>query len=544
MTDQIALGIMWDRLISVTDEFLSSLVRGAFSTIVRESYDLTCVLLDRRARVIAQGTYSGPSFMRTAPVTLRHLLERFPPETLQPGDVLATNDPWIGTGHLFDISVARPVFFHGELVGYTLSITHLPDIGGTGFGAASREIFQEGLRIPPWKIVRAGEVDRQFIDLVRYNVRVPDQTIGDIFANINCNKVGEDKLVEFMAEYGLNDLQGLADQIIAVSEQAIRRELATFPDGTYSHEMQVDGAGEPVTLRCQVTVAGERIAISFEGTDGAVAGGVNVPFCYTNAMALYAVKCLTTADIPNNEGAVAPVSVAAPPGCILNAQFPSATGARHVIGHYVVPLVFGALAAAVPDRVQAESGMMNLVTVRGRKQSGEMFSSILFAAGGFGATRRSDGASTTPGPSNMAVTPVEVWEAETGTTIEAKRLLPDSGGAGTTRGGLGQEVVLRNTGTSPLVIACMGQKTDFPPSGAAGGGAGRPRRFLVEGRPVNPRGMFELAPGQALVLEEAGGGGFGAPHEREPKLVRRDLELGLITPEAAANIYRLDLQRN
>ncbi len=539
MLDQISLGIMWNRLISITDEFLSSLVRGAFSTIVRESYDLTCVLLDRRARVIAQGTYSGPSFTRTAPVTLRRLLEYFPPDTLKPGDVLATNDPWIGTGHLFDISVARPMFHRDRLIGYTFSITHLPDIGGTGFGAASKDVFQEGLRIPPWKIVSGGTVDRQFIELVRANVRVPDQTVGDIFANINCNKVGEERTLEFLNEYGLEDLDEIADQIIQVSEDAIRREIRGIPDGSYRHAMKVEGAGGTLTLRCCVDVAGDEIAISFDGTDGVVPSGINVPFCYTNAMALYAVKCLTTADIPNNEGAVAPITVEAPAGCVLNAPFPCATGARHVIGHYVVPLVFGALAQAMPERVQAESGMMNLVTVRGVRRDGSAFSSILFAAGGFGATTSSDGASTTPGPSNMAVTPVEVWEAETDTMIERKRLLPDSGGAGRKRGGLGQEIVLRNTTGAAVTIACMGQKTDFPAAGMAGGRPGLLRQFRIKGDAVDARGMFEVAPGEALTLIEAGGGGFGQPLERDREAVRRDLELGLISATAASDIYGL-----
>ena len=215
--------------------------------------------------------------------------------------------------------------------------------------------------------------------------------------------------------------------------------------------------------------------------------GINVPFCYTRAMTLYTVKCLTTPELPNNGGMSAPISAVAPPGCLLNAEPPSPTGARHMIGHYVAPLVFGALAEAAPDRVQADCGMMNLLTVQGRHRNGRAISTIYFAAGGFGALRGHDGAETLPGPSNMAVVPVEVWETLTGTTIEHKRLLADSGGAGAARGGLGQEVVIRNDTGHPLTVLCMANRTEFVARGLAGGSAGAPREHRINGQAVDPR---------------------------------------------------------
>ena len=442
--DVVSLGIMWDRLISLTDEILTSLVRSSFSTIVREGYDLSVVVLDPEGNAIAQGTYSLPAFTGTAAPTLEHMLRKFPPETLRPGDIIATNDAWIGTGHLFDITVMRPVFRRDRLVGYTMSITHLPDIGGIGYGASATDIFLEGLRLPICKLARAGKVDRFILDLIRTNCRVPDQTIGDVMANITCNEVGGRQLIEFMDDYGLDDLMPLSRAIRNQAEAAMREKIRAWPDGTYSYEADVEGIDEAIGLACTVTVEGDGVGIDFRGTSGCVSRGINVPFCYTRAMANYAIKCLTVPSIPNNEGAVAPITVAAPEGCILNALPPAPTGARHLVGHFVTPAVFNALAQAVPSMVQADCGMISDLNCQGIHRNGRPISTLYFAAGGFGALDDRDGAATTPGPSNMAVVPVEVWENLTSMTIERKELMADSGGAGAHRGGLGQETVMRN----------------------------------------------------------------------------------------------------
>ena len=243
-------------LVSITDEIVSSLVRTSFSTIVSESYDLSVVLLDAEARLIAQGKFSVPVFIGTAPRTLRYMLEKFPPESLRPGDVIATNDPWIGTGHIFDINVMRPVFRGDRLVGYTMSITHLPDIGGTGFGTAAREIYHEGLRLPICKLVSAGTVDPFILDLVRANVRVPDQVVGDLMANITCNEVGGRQLLEFMDEYGLDDLTALSAAIRENSERAMRAKIDAMRDGVYLNRIQIEGIDAPIPLACRVEIEG------------------------------------------------------------------------------------------------------------------------------------------------------------------------------------------------------------------------------------------------------------------------------------------------
>ena len=539
--DAVSLSIMWDRLIGITDEIISALVRSSFSTIVRESGDLSVVVLDAAGNSVAQGSYSVPSFTGTAAPTLRHMLAKFPPESLAPGDVVATNDAWMGTGHLFDVNVMRPVFRDGRIAAYTMSITHLPDVGGLGFGAAATEIYHEGLRLPVCKLVRGGRLDEPMFDVIRSNVRVPEQVFGDLMANVACNEVGARQLLEFMDEYGLDDLAPLSAAIRGQSERAIRDRIAALPDGTYEGAIDVEGIDEPLRLACRAEVAGRGIALDFSGTSPPVGRGINVPLCYTRAMACYAVKCLTVPEMPNNEGAVAPIRVSAPEDSILNAQPPFPTGGRHVTGHMVVPLVFRTLAEAAPGQAQADCGMMNLVTFQGARPDGRPMSTIYFSTGGFGALREFDGADTIPGPSNMRTVPVEMWESLTGITVLHKRLLPDTGGHGEARGGLGQEIEFRNDTGSPLTAFCVAPRSEFPARGLFGGGDGSRRTLLIEGRPVHPKGAHTLAPGQRFTMRDAGGGGFGDPAARPRAKVLADLEEGLITAGTAREVYGLPL---
>jgi len=535
--DAVSLGIMWDRLVSIVDEIVSTLVRTSFSTIVNESYDLTCVVLDAEANSIAQGTFSVPVFIGSAPITLRHMLKRYPAETLKPGDVIMTNDPWLGTGHLYDITMVRPVFRKNRIVAYTLSITHLPDIGGSGFGSSAVEVYHEGLRLPICKLYEQGRLNELIVEIIRTNVRVPEQVMGDIMANVACNEVGGRELLAFMDEYGLDDLNGLSRAIRWQSETAMRGKIHELGQGDYRNHIEVEGFGGPCDYVVKIEVQGDSVAFDFSGTSGCVRAAVNVPFCYTNAMALHAIKSLLLPNVPNNAGSIAPISVFAPPGCILNAQPPFATGGRHAMGHFVTPLVYGALAQVLPDRVQAGSGMMNLITFQGLRRDERPFSTLYFAAGGYGALASLDGWCTLPHPSNMAAVPVEVWETLTHTTIESKRLLPDTGGAGQWRGGLGQEVILRNDTGHLVTTLGMGNRTIFPARGLFGGGDGALRMHAIDGQPVHAKGRNELAPGQRMRIVEAGGGGFGDPKVRARSAVAEDVAQGYISRRAAQDTY-------
>ncbi len=535
--DPISLKILWDRLVSIADEVVLSLVRTSFSINVREGYDLSCILFDHRGRMIAQGNYSVPSFTGTAPQTLAHMLRDCPPETLSPGDIVMTNDPWMGTGHLFDINVMRPVFRGDRLVGYTMSVTHLPDIGGAGMSSTCTEVYQEGLRFPVCKLAEKARMNQMILDLVRMNVRVPEQVIGDIMANVSCNEVGGRALLEFMDEYGLEELSGLSDAINDHAAAAMREEIATIPDGVYENAIQIEGIEAPIELAARIEVRGPDIAIDFTGTGGPVRASINVPFCYTQAQSYYVVKCLTIPSLPNNEGAVRHIAVTAPEDCILNAQPPWPTGGRHSVGHFIVPLLMGAMEQALPERVQADVSMMNVFSVKGHHRDGEEISSLFFLAGGFGALSGIDGRAVTPAPSNMTVVPTEIWENLTSMTVEKREILADSGGPGTWRGGSGQETVFRNDTGNLLDLALMGQRTEFPARGFAGGGDGALRRYLREGGEVDGKGRILLAPGDSVVMHEAGGGGFGDPLQRDLVEVQRDLDDGHVTAAGATRDY-------
>jgi N-methylhydantoinase B len=433
--------------------------------------------------------------------------------------------------------MVRPVFRGRRLVAYTLSITHLPDVGGCGFGSSAPEVYHEGIRIPICKLYEEGRRNELLVEIIRANVRVPEQVLGDVMANVACNEVGARELLAFMDEYRLDDFGALSRAIRGQSEAAMRARIREVGDGNYHNRIAVEGFDGPCDYAVKINVKGDGVAFDFTGTSGCVRAAVNVPFCYTNAMALHAIKSLLLPNIPNNAGSVAPISVHAPPGCILNAQPPFATGGRHAMGHFVTPLIYGALGQALPERVQAGSGMMNLMTFQGIRRDARPFSALYFAAGGYGALEGLDGRCTLPHPSNMAAVPVEVWETLTHTTIESKKLVPDSGGPGRWRGGLGQEVIVRNDTGHPIVTLGMGNRTRFPARGMFSGGDGTLRVHEIDGAPVHAKGCNELAPGQRLRIVEAGGGGFGDAKERARVAVADDVAQGYISRQAAHTIY-------
>jgi N-methylhydantoinase B len=535
--DPVSLGILWDRLISITNEIVQTLVRTSFSSVARENYDLSCVLFDGRGRSIAQGTMSVPVFIGTAPQTMQHMLARFPPESLEPGDVILTNDIWMGTGHLWDINVMRPAFRHGRIVGYAMSISHLPDIGGRGFSAINADMYEEGLQIPICKIVRAGKLNDEWIELIRKNVRVNDQVIGDLLANIAATEVGCRQLLEFMDEYGLEELNTLSDLIIGQSEKAMRKAIEGMPDGVYTNRIEVEAFDDPVVLACKVTVKGERLSIDFEGSGPVLRAAINVPICYTRAMAAYSIKALVLPNVPNNEGSVTPIEVTAPKGCILDAQPPAATGARFMVGHFVMPLIFGALAKALPDAVQGDPAMMNIINVVGKDRQGRDFTTLFFSTGGFGGLKGLDGTAATPAPSNMMVMPAETWETMTGLRVVSRALRPDSAGPGQYRGGLGQHIIMANESGHLLTVFIMGCRTEFPAQGVCGGRPGALRKYLINGKEVHPKGRYEMQPGDRLELLDAGGGGYGDPAKRDPRAIAEDLRQGFLSAAAAERDY-------
>ena len=540
--DPVELGIMWDRLISITDEMVTALVRTSFSLMVREVGDLSCVLFDAKGRSLAQGNFSQPAFTGTAPQTIHHMLKKFPAETLAPGDILITNDPWMGTGHIFDVTFMRPAFRDGKHVGFTMSVSHLPDIGGLGFGTVATQVYEKGLYIPITKIVSEEKVNDQLMEMIQTNVRLPEEVYGDLMGHVTCNRVGERYLLEFMDEYGIESLEPLSEVITSQTEASMRERIATIPDGVYRNRIQTEGYADPLTLAVTVTVAGDGVAIDFSGTGPSVPRGINVPLCYARAFSLFSIKALTIPEIPNNEGATNPIAVTAPVGCLYNPQPPAPTGGRHIIGHFVTPLIFDALEEALPERVQADCGMLSQVSILGTHRNGRDISTVVFAAGGYGAHQGLDGAPVTPGPGNMIACATEVLERDTCISILSKALLPDSGGVGEFRGGIGQEVVLRNDTGHPLAISGLSARTEFAPAGMRGGKPGGLREYRLNEEVIHPKGRYMMQPGDKLRMTEAGGGGFGDVRARLPDRVIADVKDGYVSVAAARRDYHVEVE--
>lgn len=529
--DAVELELLWRRLISLVDEAAAALVRTSFSTLVRESYDFSCIVTDAAGQSLVQATESIPSFIGTLPETVKHFLRFFPPETLKPGDVLITNDIWLGTGHLPDITVAKPIFRHGKLVAFSASTAHAPDIGGKIRSPEPREVFEEGLQIPPLKLMRAGEADETLVAILRKNVRTPEQTMGDLWAQVVALDLMEERLHILMEQAGLDDLASLAAEIHARCEAAMRSAIAALPDGTYKSELQTDGLmDKPVTLKLSLTIEGDRIIADYTGTDAQVDRAINCALCYTYAMTMYGVKVCTSPNLPNNEGAWRPISMIAPDGCIVNPVFPASGGSRMLIGHYLPMLVFGCLGQIVPERVMAACGSpMWGMNQSGVNAHGKPYANMFFYNGGMGANMRGDGISCLSWPSNVSSTAIEITEHIAPLRVHYKRLRPDSGGPGRHRGGLGQEIALESRSETPIAVSFLAERTIFPAFGVEGGKAGAPGVLRINGDKVDPKKQYVLSRGDTVILATPGGGGHGDPDQRNKVARERDIQAGYIS---------------
>ncbi|HEX2831222.1 MAG TPA: hydantoinase B/oxoprolinase family protein [Burkholderiales bacterium] len=527
----VTLEMIWTRLISIVDEAAAALVRTSFSTIVRESNDFACVLTDARGQSIAQANDSIPSFIGTVPRTIRHFLDEFPPETLEPGDILITNDIWQGTGHLPDITVAKPVFLDGRIVGFAGSVAHSPDIGGRIRSAESKEVFEEGLQIPIMKVMRRGEIDQTFERILRKNVRVPDQVMGDLYAQFTGLHLMERRLMDLMSEQGLGSLEALADEIHSRSEAAIRNAIRALPDGVYAHTAVSDGFAEPIELRMKMTVRGDALDIDFTGSAPQVLRSINVCLAYTIAYTAYGVKAVLSPEVPNNDGVLRPIRITAPEGSILNSRHPAAGGARALIGHFLPMMVISALAEAMPDKVMATVGSpLWCINLSGVNPEGRTFANLFFMNGGYGAAHDRDGANVLSWPSNISSTPVEMIEKLAPLKVRHRRFRTGTGGKGRYRGGTGQEILFESTSKAPAIATFLAERTraEAAPAGVAGGEAGAPGEVLINGKRVDPKAQHVVECGATIELRTPGGGGYGPPAERPDALVESDRADGYV----------------
>ena len=521
--DAVSVEIMWTRLVSIVDEAAKVIARTAFSTLSNDANDYACVLTDADGSSLAQNTYGIPSFIATLPATVRHVLADVGAPAMQDGDVFITNDPWQGTGHLPDVCLIKPLFHAGHLVAFAATTSHVPDIGGQVRSIAPREIYEEGLHIPITRFMRDGEADPLLVKLIRLNVRTPDQTMGDLWAQVAALEVMEARLRQVLADYALDGLGTLAHEIYDRSERAMRAAIRRAPEGTYHYEMQTDGMPgmtAPFTLKVALTLRDGEIEADYAGTTAQQPCAINCPLTYTYAMTAYAVRCAFLPDLPNNEGMFRPVRVVAPERTLLNPLFPAAVGGRAATGHYVPVLVFGALHQALPGRVMAAPGspLWNMTVIG--EQDGRRYACVLFFNGGLGGRPSGDGVSCLSWPSNISTTPVEVAERAAPLLVRYKRLVSGSGGDGAHRGGLGQETLVELRGDASAFF--MTERTSIAAPGLGGGEAGALGAVEIDGMPADARRPHHLRAGSRVLIRTPGGGGYGAPAERTEAARARD----------------------
>jgi N-methylhydantoinase B len=544
-TDPILVGVIGNRLHSILAEQQNALVNTAFSSVVRESLDLACAVFDSRGEMIGQSVGGTPGHINAMATGMHHFVAAYPPEKLQPGDVLLTNDPWQTAGQINDITVATPVFLRGKIVAWFASCCHAPDIGGRLVSAEAHEVFEEGLRLPIMKFFRTGEVNADLELLIRANVRTPEETLGDLYAQVTGNEVGAASLVRLLEEFGLDSIDPIAAEIMNRSERALRDALGRMPDGVYTSAMRTDGFDdEDVVLKATVTIAGEDIHIDFAGSSPQSSHGINVVFNYTRAYASFAVKAAISPEVPHNAGSFRPVHVTAPAGSVLNCNPPSPVASRHLIGHFLPSLLLSALHEALPANGLAHSADALWMTIwRGVEADGREFMLNVFQTGGIGARATKDGLSTTGFPSGLRSTPTEVIETMA-PLIQCERVLRvDSGGPGRQRGGLGQGTTMAARGEISWSVNGNVDRTRLPASGVDGGGDGAAGRFgLAGGVDLPGKRRVALRGGDAVDVVLPGGGGHGDPPKREVAAVLADVVDGYVSIEAARAQYGVEVQ--
>ncbi|HET9916919.1 MAG TPA: hydantoinase B/oxoprolinase family protein, partial [Candidatus Binatia bacterium] len=511
-------------------------IRTAFSTIVRESQDLACGMFDTKGRMISQSISGTPGHINAMATSMKHFLAAFPPDRLAPGDVLITNDPWQTAGQINDITITTPIFKNGKLVALFANTCHSADIGGRILSAEAREVFEEGLRIPIMKLFDRGEPNKILMQIVRTNVRQPDEVIGDFYAQTSCNETGGRALLEMMDEFHLDSIDEVAEEIIRRSEAAVRAEIAKLPAGQWSSETWSDGFEEPILVRCTVKVAGEDIFIDFTGSSPQSSRGINVVLNYTHAYASFAIKAAICPDVPHNEGSFRPVHVSAPEGSILNALDPAPVASRQVIGHFIPSAIFAAMSGALPGRLMAPGADPIWLSVwRGQNPS---FTLTVFQVGGTGARPSKDGLNAVGFPSGVAGVPAEVIESLSPVVLKRRELRADSGGPGTWRGGLGQLTEFTRRGEGKWSVSSIADRTEYPAPGLLGGKAGAPGEVTTDdGKKLHAKALKDLTQGEVIHINLPGGGGYGDPFKRDPDKVLWDVIEGYVTADEAAKSY-------
>ncbi len=549
--DELIVQLAWNRLLAIVEEQAQVLMRTAFSTVVREAGDLSAGVFNRRGQMLAQAVTGTPGHVNSMAAAVTKFLAKYPLHTLVSGDVLMTNDPWDGTGHLNDFTVVTPVYSAGHCVGLFAATSHIADVGGRGFGPDANDVFEEGIRVPIGYLFQAGVRNDVLLDLLKANVRDPLVLEGDLYSLTACNDAGASALLECLADLDLVDLESVGDVILERSRDAMLLEIQALQETSVGYEMTIDGYDDPVELKGQLRVAGDGIYVTFDGTSKSSSKGINVPIAYTEAYASFGVRCIVGNEIPNNAGSLGVVHVSAPEGSILNAPPPRAVSARHSIGQMLPDVVLGCLDQVVANVTPAEgaSCIWNPVFLSSLANSSANLNEDAFVInpifnGGTGARADKDGLSTTAFPSGVRTTSTEVNEATSPLVVWAKEFATNSGGVGARRGGLGQTVVVAHRAGHEFIVSKMFDRIDHPARGRHGGGDGQSGRVFitngVEELDLPGKGRDRIPSGYKLIMHTPGGGGSGLAKERLAASVMTDVEAGLVTQASAREHYGID----
>ena len=540
--DATTLTMWWNKLLAIVDEAQVTLLRTAFSRIVTEAWDFSCALFDTKGEMIAQGRHGLPAFLGCMAQALHDFQAAYPPETLQPGDSLITTDPWIGASQINDVFFVTPIFHRNRIVAYAMSVSHSPDVGGRLLSADSKEVFEEGFRLPIMKLFNAGEPNEDLFRIIRLNVRVPDIVVGDLMAQLASNTIMARRLVEFLEAKGLDDADALFSAVWERSDLAMRQAIAKIPPGTYRGEVETDGFDHPITLRCAITVKSDEIHVDCEGSSVQQEHGINCTKRWSFAEVAHACICVAHPSSPVNGATLKRVTYSVPEGTVINATYPAALGARALVAMYLQGMIFRTLAQAVPERVIAETGTPpHLSAYMGLGNGGRRYVDIMFLNGGLGARPTMDGVSSIGWPANIAGIPVEVTENEKPLLFLAKELVTDSGGPGRQRGGLAAHLEVRSEAQQPITIGVRLDRISHPALGLFHGKPGGTAAVTVNGKSVHPKRTLTLATGDVYAVRCAGGAGYGNPHERPPEAVLRDVKGGYVSPDVARADYGVAL---
>ena len=527
--------VIWNRLLAVVEEQGQALIRAAFSPIVRECGDISAGIFDFHCRMLAQAVTGTPGHINTMAEAVKSLRATFAVEDMQEGDIYVTNDPWLASGHLNDFLLFMPVFYLGEVIGFTSCTSHLIDLGGLGMGPEGADIQDEGLLIPPCKLVDKGEVNNLLMQIIKANSRDPVANEGDLYALIACCEKGAQRLADMMVEFALDDLHGVSEYIIETSYKGSVAAIAALPKGTFHSDLKIDGYEKEVTLKATLTIKEDEVILDFTGTSGCSPKGINVPLNYATAYSVFALRCLIGPEIPNNAGSLAPFIVQAPKGCILNAQHPAPVAMRHTIGQMTPDLVYGCLHQALPDQVPAEgaSCMYDLPlrhTPEAARDGGQQFALELVFNGGTGARPNKDGLSATAFPSGVWGSQVETTEAAAPVIIKQRQLRTDSGGQGQYRGGLGQHIELTSSINEDFLLFLSVERMQNPARGRAGGENGAPGEIYLDAdKPLHGKGQVRIPAGKTLTFKTPGGGGFGLAENRLAEAIELDRASGYVS---------------